>query len=137
MIALTNSTPKKSNTNGLRPVEIHRDIAPLADLIELVFRETMDESGRSAIREMRYLSQMGFAWRLLSGLSDTALGMGQGFVWIEDDKLVGNSSIYPANWPRDLGEAWLIANVGTHPDYRRKGIARQLVLASIEQLLQL
>jgi GNAT superfamily N-acetyltransferase len=132
VIALTNSTPNKANANGMRPIDIHRDIAPLADLIELVFRDTMDESGRAAIREMRYLSQMGLAWRLLSGLPDSALGMGQGFVWIEDGKLVGNSSIYPANWPRELGEAWLIANVGTHPDYRRKGIARNLVLASME-----
>lgn len=134
MIALTNSPQNSTIKNGLRPVDIHQDLAPLADLIELVFRDTMDESGRAAIREMRTISQMGFAWRLLSGLPDSVLGMGQGYVWIEDGQLVGNSSIYPANWPRELGEAWLIANVGTHPNYRRRGIARQLVIASMEMI---
>jgi ribosomal protein S18 acetylase RimI-like enzyme len=130
--AVTSSPSRKTKADGLRPIDIRHDLPQLADLIEIVFRDTMDESGRAAIREMRYLSQMGLGWRLLSGLPDAALGMGQGYVWIEDGKLVGNSSIYPANWPRHLGEAWLIANVGTHPEYRRKGIARQLVLASME-----
>jgi GNAT superfamily N-acetyltransferase len=134
--AVTSSPSRKGQADGIRPIDIRHDLPQLADLIEIVFRDTMDESGRAAIREMRYLSQMGLGWRLLSGLPDAALGMGQGYVWIEDGKLVGNSSIYPANWPRDLGEAWLIANVGTHPDYRRKGIARQLVLASIELIRQ-
>jgi GNAT superfamily N-acetyltransferase len=132
VIAVTTNPTTKTNVDGLRPIDIRHDLPQLADLIEIVFRDTMDESGRAAIREMRYISQMGLGWRLLSGLPDAALGMGQGFVWIEDGKLIGNSSIYPAHWPRDLGEAWLIANVGTHPDYRRRGIARQLVLASLE-----
>lgn len=132
MIAVNTSPAVNSQADGLRPIDIRDDLPQLADLIEIVFRDTMDESGRAAVREMRYISQMGLGWRLLSGLPDAALGMGQGHVWIEDGKLVGNSSIYPAHWPRELGEAWLIANVGTHPNYRRRGIARQLVLASME-----
>lgn len=43
----------------IRPVNLRTDLPTLADLIELVFAPTMDESGRAAIREMRYMSRMG------------------------------------------------------------------------------
>ncbi len=59
------------------------------------------------------------------------LGGGLGYVWIEDGRLVGNVSIYPADWPADVGRAWIIANVGVHPDYRRRGIARRLMQAAM------
>jgi hypothetical protein len=45
--------------NGLRPINLRTDLAPLADLIEIVFASSMDASGKSAIREMRYLSKIG------------------------------------------------------------------------------
>ncbi|MGJ3240022.1 MAG: GNAT family N-acetyltransferase [Anaerolineae bacterium] len=119
--------PDSSMQDGIRPVNIQTDLASLADLIELSFRDTMDESGRAAIREMRYLSKLGVGLNLLSRLNDLMLGISQGYVMIRDGSLVGNVSIYPANWREELGKAWMIANVSTHPDYRGQGIARQLM----------
>ncbi|MEM9954700.1 MAG: GNAT family N-acetyltransferase [Chloroflexota bacterium] len=120
--------PKKTNAkDGIRRVNIETDLAPLADLIELAFHETMDESGRAAIREMRYLSRLGFGLNLLARLNDLVLGISQGYVAIVDGKLVGNVSVYPANWRKEIGTAWLVANVSTHPDYRKRGIARTLM----------
>jgi predicted GNAT family acetyltransferase len=47
-----------------------------------------------------------------------------GFVWEENNKIVGNASLIPF---RDKGKrVHLIANVATHPDYRRRGIGRLL-----------
>lgn len=104
----------------------------LADLIELVFASSMDESGRAAIREMRALGHLGSAIGLLSRLNELALGIGLGYVWMVDDRLVGNVSIYPASAPYRAGEAWIIANVGVHPDFQRMGIARHLMHAALE-----
>jgi ribosomal protein S18 acetylase RimI-like enzyme len=117
---------------GLRPINLRTDLAQLADLIEQVFADSMDSSGRSALREMRYLSRMGPGLRLLSSLNDLTLGINMGYVWIANGRLVGNVSIYPADWPRQLGSAWIVANVGVHPDYQGRGIGRQLMNASLE-----
>lgn len=118
----------------IRPVNIETDLASLADLIELVFHERMDDSGRAAIREMRYMSRLGIGLRIFGQLNDLIVGISQGFVWIEDGKLVGNVSLYPARLPGTDNRAWLIANVGTHPAYRQRGIARLLMERSLQFL---
>ena len=120
--------------DGVRPVNLRTDLRPLADLIELVFADSMDSSGRSAIREMRYLSSLGYGLKLIARLNELALGISLGFVYVLDGKLVGNVSVYPANYPAGFGETWILANVGVHPDYQRRGIARELMRASLEMI---
>ncbi len=136
MIGVTTSSETNEMKNGIRPVNLQTDLLALADLIELSFRDKMDESGRAAIREMRYLSKLGFGLNLMTmtGLSDLALGISRGFVKILDGDLVGNVSIYPANWRKELGTAWMIANVSTHPNYRQRGIARELMAMCIDHI---
>lgn len=121
-------------TDGLRPVNLQSDLRPLADLIELAFADSMDSAGRSAIREMRYLSHMGAALRLLTRLNSLAEGISLGYVYLVAGELVGNVSIYPANFPRELGETWLLANVAVHPRHQRRGIAQKLVASSLDTL---
>jgi ribosomal protein S18 acetylase RimI-like enzyme len=120
----------------LRPVNVKTDLAPLADLIELVFASTMDSAGRSALREMRMMARMtvGLGW--MARLNDLTVGISLGFVWIEQGKLVGNVSIYPAKLPKSAGKGWIIANVGVHPSYQRRGIARELMIASMNMIKQ-
>lgn len=127
-------TPPAAEADGLRPVNLRRDLRPLADLIELVFADSMDSGGRSAIREMRYLSHLGYGLKLISRLNDLALGISLGFVYFVDGKLVGNVSVYPASYPKALGETWILANVAVHPDYQRRGIARGLVDACLDMI---
>lgn len=126
------SLPQSPAAAGLRPVNLRTDLVPLADLIEIAFADTMDNSGRAAVREMRTLSRLGPGLSVLLGMNDLAQGVGLGFVWIEDGRLVGNTSVYPANVP--TGPAWIVANVAVHPDYRARGIARQLVQASLDMI---
>lgn len=120
--------------NELRPINLKTDLVQLADLIELVFADSMDSSGRAALREMRSLSRFGPGLRLLSHMNDIASGVHQGYVWMVGNRLVGNVSVYPAKWPADLGSAWVIANVGVHPDFQRRGIARKLMHASLDMI---
>jgi ribosomal protein S18 acetylase RimI-like enzyme len=128
-------TPSQGSAfSGMRPINLATDLAQLADLIEIAFADSMDSGGRAALREMRLMSRVGAGLTVVSRLNEMALGVNMGYVWIENGKLVGNVSIYPANWPRELGSAWIIANVAVHPDYRRQGIARQLMNASLEML---
>lgn len=136
MIGVTRANPTQTQSDGIRPVNLSTDLARLADLIELVFANSMDSSGRAALREMRYMSKMGPGIRLLSRLNDMAMGIGMGYVWEEGGQLIGNVSIYAAGWPRDLGRAFIIANVGTHPDYQNRGIAGDLVRQSLDTIRQ-
>lgn len=119
-------------SDGPRPVNLRTDLAPLADLIELVFADSMDQGGRAAVREMRTLSRVGVGISLLPGLSDLTQGINLGYVWIADGKLVGNVSTYPTSKP--YRNTWIIANVGVHPDYQQRGIATQLMRASMETI---
>jgi ribosomal protein S18 acetylase RimI-like enzyme len=125
-----------SSEGILRPVNLRTDLAPLADLIELVFAPTMDDGGRAAIREMRYLSRVGVGLPMISRLNEMAMGIKMGFVWIQNGQLVGNVSVYPAHIAGGHPNVWIIANVGVHPTYQRHGIARKLMQASLEMLAQ-
>lgn len=118
----------------MRPVNLRTDLAPLANLIELVFADSMDSSGRAALREMRYLSKLGMGLPVISRMNELAMGISLGYVWMSGGQLVGNVSVYPADWPRELGSTWIIANVGVHPDHQRRGIARQLMQASMDMI---
>lgn len=120
----------------LRPVDVKTDLAPLADLIEVVFASTMDSSGRSALREMRLMARIPFGLGWTARLNDLTVGISLGFVWIDHGKLVGNVSIYPAKLPYSAGTGWIIANVGVHPAYQRRGIARALMQASMDMIRQ-
>ncbi len=113
--------------SGLRPFQPRRDLAAVADLVEVCFAPTLDASGRAAIQEMRLLSRTGPLLWLLSRVNNAAPLM-RGYVWFERGRLVGNVSIAPAGY--DNG--WVIANVAVFPDYRRHGIARRLTQAALE-----
>jgi GNAT superfamily N-acetyltransferase len=134
LVVVTLSLEQTSQSSGLRPVNLRTDLVPLADLIEIAFADTMDSSGRAAVREMRTLSRLGPGLGVLLGMNDLAQGVGLGFVWIEDGRLVGNTSVYPTSLPN--GFAWIIANVAVHPDYRGRGIASRLVQASLDMIRQ-
>ncbi len=130
MSAAALATPKPFS--GLRPVDLRTDLAGMAELIELCFGQTMDDAGRAAVREMRMVSQSSSLTLLFHGLDRLLGGLEQGFVWIEDNRLIGNVSVSPANYPRGMGTGFIIANVAVHPDYRRHGLAHSLMLAALD-----
>lgn len=132
--ALSEQKPSVS-TPELRRVQLRQDLGAIADLIELAFGQTMDASGKAAVREMRALSQSGFVLWLLTGF-DRAItrSLGSGYVWVDSgtNKLVGNVSIYPTGYDN----AWVVANVAVHPNFRRRGIALTMMEAALETIAQ-
>lgn len=122
------TTQPARRETGLRPVQLRRDLAEIANLIEFCFAPTLDSAGRAAINEMRLLSRSGPLLWALTRLDRAGPNLLKGFVWCEAGRLVGNVSLSPAGY----GSGWVIANVAVHPDFRRHGIARHLMHAALE-----
>lgn len=100
----------------------------LADLLELVFGPDLDPPGRRLVRDMRALGRFGWLGGLLSRLVLPPAAAPRGYVWEERGQIVGNASLLPvAGHP----ERWVLANVVVHPDFRRRGIGREMVEACL------
>ncbi|MCL4259259.1 MAG: GNAT family N-acetyltransferase, partial [Anaerolineales bacterium] len=114
----------------LRALNALRDLPAVADLIELCFAPTMDNDGQRYVNEMRRAGQDDGFLRWAKYVAETASLPLMGFVWEEDNRIVGNASLVQF---RDQGKrVYLIANIATHPDYRHRGIARALTERSIQ-----
>jgi len=114
----------------LRPINVLTDLPRIADLIEICFASSMDSDGRSYIQQMRHASRDSSLLRWAgNALEGTSMPL-SGFVWEEDGKILGNASLIPF---RQYGKRiYLIANVATHPDFRRHGIARALTQKTMD-----
>lgn len=114
----------------LRALNVLRDLPAVADLIELCFSNTMDNDGQRYLSDMRRASRDNGFLRWADRVADSTSLPLTGYVWEEDKKIVGNASLIPF---RDRGKrVHLIANVATHPDHRRRGIARMLTERAIQ-----
>src|SRR5215208_4430886 len=124
--------PAQTNDHPhLRPLNVLRDLSAVADLIELCFSSTMDNDGQRYLSDMRRASRDDSFLNWAARMSESASLPLMGFVWEQDGRIVGNSSLIPF---RDHGKRiYLIANVATHPDYRRRGIGKALTERVMQQ----
>jgi len=122
---------KASDHPHLRPLNVLRDLSAVADLIELCFAPTMDSDGQRYLADMRRASREDSFSGWASRLSETTSLPMMGYVWDENGQIIGNASLIPF---RDNGKRiFLIANVSTHPDHRRRGIGRALTERVMKQ----
>lgn len=128
MSAITRSLDQAPS--HLRPFDVSKDLNAVADLVELCFKDTLDEDGK------RYLSNMHAAARnpgylrwALSVADNTPMPF-SGYVWEENGYLAGNLSLIPYKYQGK--RCYLIANVAVDPAYRRRGIAKALTHAAID-----
>jgi ribosomal protein S18 acetylase RimI-like enzyme len=114
----------------LRRLDMRRDLAKVADLVEICFYDTLDPEGKQYLNDMRRAahnaSLMGFA----SSIIEEAPMPPSGYVWEEDGRLVGNLSLIPIMVHGKRG--YMIANVATHPDFRGRGIATALTETALK-----
>ena len=134
MATLTKSLTSVSDVANLRPFDARHDLGPVADLVELCFRDTLDPDGRRYLQRMRSIASQPRLLRWASSTTDWSNIPFFGYVWEQDGFIVGNASLIP--YKVQGKRHYLIANVAVHPDYRRRGIARQLTLQAIEHTRQ-
>ena len=116
----------------IRKVNVRRDLLAVADLIEVCFASTLDDDGREYLRQMRWAAR---DMNYLSWMQGAAERIGSplyGFVWEENDRIIGNLSLIPFNRRGKL--TYLIANVAVHPQFRRRGIGHMLTQTALEHL---
>lgn len=116
----------------LRTFDPARDLDAVADLVELCFSSTLDADGRRYLRQMRAAARNPNLVRLARRLGEGSSFPMTGFVWDAGGRVVGNLSLIPFQWHNR--KVYMIANVAVHPDFRRRGIARALTHAALDQL---
>ena len=120
---------RRKGGSGLRPVDPSRDIGQVAALMERAFGGHLTRQGREALRELKIMSRFGpFLWlldRISPGFHETF----QGFVWVEEGRIVGNVNVGRL---APSSSRWLISNVAVRSDYQGQGIAHHLVQAAID-----
>lgn len=131
-MVITHSRPSSLVRSGLREIDLHTDLRALADLIGEAFADELDATGWASLREMRTMAHMGPLLGLFMVGSDW--GGLRGFVWEADGRIVGCATMQRAD---TYGRRWIIANVAVHPAHRRRGIARQLMEATLDRIRQL
>jgi ribosomal protein S18 acetylase RimI-like enzyme len=110
--------------SGIRPFDIGRDLRPVAELIAEAFTNELDPRGLAALREMRIMSHLSGLLKLLSRSTSELDDVFNGFVWVEDGRIVGNVTVQRAD---KYGNRWQIANVAVARAFRGRGIARRLM----------
>jgi len=120
-----------TSTQGhLRRLDMRRDLAKVADLVELCFANTLDPEGKRYLDEMRKAAQSASLMGWASNLIEEAQMPPSGYVWEQEGRLVGNLSLIPIS-VHGLSLN-MIANVATHPDFRGRGIAMALTVAALK-----
>jgi ribosomal protein S18 acetylase RimI-like enzyme len=129
MTTLSIARPKPAPT-GLRPVNARTDMLQMADLIGLAFEGELDTSGKVMLRDMRSFGRLGWVGWLGACLLLPEAAHPRGFVWVGSPGVVGNASLLRVEgYPR----RWVLANVAVHPAWRRRGIARALTNACLQE----
>jgi ribosomal protein S18 acetylase RimI-like enzyme len=128
---IVNNT-KWSHIPQIRPLDTHRDLAQAADLIELCFSATMDDDGRSYLRQIRGAGEDHNQVSWVPGAGERISVPLYGYVWEENGRIVGNLSLIP--FMDGLKWIYLIANVAVHPAYRGQGIGRILTERALEHI---
>ncbi len=136
MIMTAASRLPAADEGRLRPMDPARDLKAITDLIAAGFSQRLDARAQATLRELRWMARL---WPLLGwwAQADPAFREAfSGFVWEEPvaqgkkSQVVGNVSLNRAPGNR---EQRIICNVVVREDYRRRGIARKLAAAALEE----
>jgi ribosomal protein S18 acetylase RimI-like enzyme len=132
MAAIT--TPMLNKIPQLRPLNILRDLPAVANVVEKCFADTLDDSGRRYIQQMREAGHDSTFLRWANLAAESASMPLSGYIWEENSEVVGNVSLIPYRHKRK--RYYLIANVAVLPEYRRRGIGRLLTMAAMDHARQ-
>jgi ribosomal protein S18 acetylase RimI-like enzyme len=117
---------------GVTPFDARRHLRQVADLIGEAFADELDANGRGAIQEMQWIGRINPFFNSVLGPALFSEFL-QGYVWVESGDVVGNVTFQRADM---AGTRWRISNVAVAPAFRRHGIARALMEASLHEIAQ-
>jgi len=117
---------------GLSRVHLAHDLPAIADLIEIAYQDELALTGSNLVQRLRQLAAMSPLIRVI----DRVAAVLDGYVWIQEGKLVGNITLgHGSSVPgAPIAGSWTISNVAVHPHYRGRGIAGRLVDAALFHL---
>lgn len=118
--------------SGVRALRIQSDLAQVADLMEIAFQNTFTALDFRNMSELRWFAQHKLLLWFIAQLGAVQFSE-SGFIFEQDGHIVGHLSLQPS---AKEGKHWLIANVAVLPEYRRRGIASQLVHTALEKAYQ-
>ena len=131
---------KEQERGGLRPMDPVRDLGIIADLIANAFADELDDRGRAALREMRWMARLTPLVWWWSQVDPSFRDAFNGFVWEEPSpgigrsrssrQIVGNVSLSRAPGNR---RHWIICNVVVMEGHRGRGIGRYMVEAAMDE----
>jgi len=124
---IAHALDRRTESGHVRPFVPYRDLDNLAMLIERSFGAEIEQTGSTIVRDLRQMAMLGPLLRATGAIVTPFTG----FVWIEDDQLVGNVSL---SLERGADRVWTVSNVAVLPEYRQQGIASHLVDRAIEHV---
>ncbi|HSJ53290.1 MAG TPA: GNAT family N-acetyltransferase [Anaerolineae bacterium] len=125
---------------GLRPMEPVQDLREVAALIGDAFANEMDERGRAALRELRWMARLSPLVWWLSQVDPEFRDAFRGFVWeapgsgVRGRRVVANVNLNRAPGNR---QRYIICNVVVDKEFRNRGIGRQLTQAAMDEAVEL
>ncbi|MBN1200270.1 MAG: GNAT family N-acetyltransferase [Anaerolineae bacterium] len=118
-----------------RPFKLPADLSVMADLIPPCFQYPENEAWsiqedevENWVDTINGIRRIWPLFRLIQLIVPPMRDAMRGFIWEEDGKAVGLCNVIR----KGFTDQWLIGNVAVLPDYRRRGIARQLVQACLD-----
>ena len=119
----------------MRLIRWPADIMPVVEMIIDAFQYPENEAWSVQIDEaeqlndgMRNVARIWPLIRLIQVVSPPMRDILQGYLWEEDGQIVGVTIVQR----RGSTDLWVVGTVGVLPEYRRRGLARKLLEASVE-----
>ena len=136
-MVVTATTEKGAARGRLRPLDPAQDMGAIAQLIGSAFGDDMDSQGRAALRDLRWMARLSPLVWWWAQADPSFRETYNGFVWEVPSSMrkghsmvVGNANVMPSPGNR---YRWVICNVVVREEYRRQGIARRLMEATIAE----
>lgn len=114
----------------IRPMNPFRDWGAVANLMRVVFQSDVSAASLPVFPDWPWLNWLRPVISIFEALGMETPEQMLGYVWEDSGRIVGNVTLGLSDAQHDT---WLLSNVGVHPQYRRRGIARALVETAVNQ----